>query len=144
METLYCTMKKENKSFWLTNISNRNVSLSDLNLTIKSMSSVNLLDSKHYKYTLEELQKSLNSGSVYSKRDKIFKRDFAPNSVQSKMSIVHESFIPSRERSVFVVKEEKYDELEISNQFVADEKFAEENIEIVELDNVPIKSKDKK
>jgi len=131
-------MVKEDKSFWLTNISKSNVSIADLNLTIKARSSVNLLDNKHYSYTLEQLQKSVDSGSVYSKRSKIKKRIVAPEIIKMNVPFLRETYIPSRERSVFTIKEEKYEELSVT-----DEQFAEENIEIVELDNVPIKSKDK-
>lgn len=145
MPTLYCIMIKDNKSFWLTNKSKYNVTLTDLNITIKSLSSVNLLDKKHYNYTFEQLQKSVDSGSVYNKRDKIVKREIPPKSIKMNIPFLQETYIPSRERSVFVIKEEKYEELEvIADQFKADEKFAEDNIEIVELDNVPIRSKDKK
>jgi len=136
-------MKNNNTAaFWLTNISNMNVSLTDLNLTVKAYSCVNLLDAKHYYYTPEQLQKSAESGSIFKKRNKLVVRKISPEILQpinfqfgaNSISVVHDAFIPSRERSVLTIKEENYEELNIS-----DEQFADENAEIVELDTKPIK-----
>ena len=127
-------MKKEMPAFWLTNISNMNVSLADLNLTVKAYSSINLLDSKHYYYTLEQLQKSAESGSIFKKSNKLIVRKVAPEILQANVPMLRETFIPSRERSIFAIKEENYEELNLS-----DEQFAQENADIVELDNKPIK-----
>lgn len=132
--TLYCTtMKTEAPTFWVTNISPRNVSLADLNLTIRAFSSVNLLDKKHYQYTLEQLQKSVEAGSIFKKRDKIIVRKIAPEVLKANVPLTRETFIPSRERSIFSIKEEKYDELNLSN-----EEYAKENADIVILDEKPL------
>jgi hypothetical protein len=127
-------MKKEDPTFWLTNISSMNVSLMDLSLTVKAFSSVNLMDKKHYPYTLEQLTKSSESGSIFKKRDKLVVRKIAPEILIANIPLNRETFIPSRERSVLSIKEEHYDELNIS-----DEQFAEDNADIIELDNKPIK-----
>jgi hypothetical protein len=127
-------MKNEPLTFWLTNISNRNVSLTDLNLTVKAYSTVNLLDKKHYQYTLEQLVKSAESGSLFKKRDKMVVRKIAPEILKANVPLSRETFIPSRERSLFVIKEENYEELNVS-----DEQFAQENADIVDLDSKPIK-----
>lgn len=124
---------KNEKSFWLTNISNRNVSLSDLNLTIPAYSSVNLLDNKHYSYTLEQLQNSVSKGSLFLKRDKIVVRKVPPTHTKINMPFLHETHIPSRERSVLTISQEKYEELNIS-----DEDFAQQNADIAELDRLPL------
>lgn len=115
--------------FWITNISNRNVSLTDLNLTIKSFSSVNLLDNKHYNYSLEQLQISANSGSLAKKRDKLFIRQLAPTIIKKNTAFDRESMIPTRERSLYSIKEEHYEELAIS-----DEDFAKENADTAQID----------
>lgn len=129
-------MKTEAPTFWVSNISPRNVSLADLNLTIKAFSSVNLLDKKHYQYTAEQLQKSSESGSIFKKRDKIIVRKIAPEVLRANVPLTRETFIPSRERSIFSIKEEKYDELNVS-----DEEFAKENADLVKLDEKPIPKK---
>ena len=64
-------------SFWVTNIS-PNVTLADLALNIKAYMTVNLLDARHYKYTMEQLQKSRQFGSIFNKRDKIIVRETEP------------------------------------------------------------------
>jgi len=133
-------MKTEQPTFWLTNVSNRNVSLTDLNLTVKAYSSINLLDNKHYKYTLDQLQKSVESGSVFKKRNKLVVRKIAPEILRANMPLLRETFIPSRERSVFAIKEENYEELmvENENQKASDEQFARDNADIIELDGQPL------
>lgn len=124
-------------AFWITNISNRNVSLSDLNLTIKAYSSINLLNKKHYNYTLEQLIKSRDSGSIFNKRNKIKVRQIEPEIIKMNAPTLAETYIPSRERSIYSIKEEKYEELMMS-----DEAFAEENASLIELDSIkPIISK---
>jgi len=122
-------MKKEQSTFWVTNISNRNVSLADLNLTIKAFSSVNLLDSKHYYYTIEQLEKSKLEGSIFNKRNKIKVREVAPEIIKMNIPFNSETFIPTRERSVLEIKHINYEELDMS-----DVDFAEENIEMTVMD----------
>lgn len=115
--------------FWITNISNRNVSLTDLNLTIKAFSSVNLLDKKHYEYSLEQLQASVKSGSLAKKRDKLVVRQFAPTIIKKNTAFNPESMIPTRERSLYNIKEEHYEELAVS-----DEDFAKDNADTAQID----------
>lgn len=116
--------------FWITNISNRNVSLTDLNLTIKAFSSVNLLDKKHYDYSLEQLQASVSGGSLSKKRDKLFVRRLAPTIIKKTTAFNSESMIPTRERSLYNIKEEHYEELAVS-----DEDFAKDNADTAQIDD---------
>lgn len=129
-------MKQELPTFWLTNFSKRNVSLADLNLTIKAFSSVNLLDKKHYSYTLDQLVKSANEGSIFKKQSMLVVRQTAPTVIKMNIPFDRETFIPSRERSLYSIKEENYDELNVS-----DEDFAKENADIVALDAKPLVTK---
>lgn len=110
-----------------------NVSLADLNLTIKAYSSVNLMDKKHYSYTLSQLETSLKSGSLFKKRNKIVPRTVPPEIIKNNLPISYDTFIPSRERSILSIKEEKYEELNVS-----DEAFAEDSIETAVLDAEPL------
>lgn len=114
-------------TFWVTNISNMNVSLSDLNLTIKPFSSVNLLDSKHYSYTKEQLDKSVKEGSIFKKRNKIFVRKVAPIVEKKTILSIKDTYIQSRERSVYSIKQETYEELEMT-----DDEFIKENIDLID------------
>jgi len=115
----------DGQEFWITNITKMNISLADLNLTVKPYSSVNLL-SKHYYLTPEQLQKSAESGSIFKKRDKIVVRKIAPEVLQANIVLTSDTFIPNREKSIYSIKEEYYEELNIS-----DEEFANENSELI-------------
>lgn len=123
------------KEFWVSNISNMNVTLADLALNIRARSSVNLLDNKHYKYTLEQLQASAEKGSLFKKRDKIYVRKLAPKILKSNLQFNRDSVIPGRERSVLEIKQNHYEELAIT---VSDEEFANELADMADV-NEPIK-----
>lgn len=123
------TSKKQADTFWVTNISNRNVSLTDLNLTIKAFSSVNLLNTKHYPYTRAQLEKSAASGSLFKKRSMLAVRKVAPEVFDMNIPFLYETYIPTREKSVLTITEEKYEELNVS-----DEEFAKDNADTAELD----------
>jgi hypothetical protein len=133
-------MAKQVPTFWVTNMCNRNVSLADLNLTIPAYRTVNLLDGRHYSYTLEQLQKSQQKGSLFAKRTIVSVRKVAPDTIRSDMPVDRESHIPSRERSVLVIKETHYEELELSqtDQKKKEEEFAKESVdeEFAELNEV--------
>lgn len=61
-------MSKNLKQIWLINIStNRDVSISDLGITVIKGQRVNLL-SKHYHLTQEQINQSIKSGSIYKKK----------------------------------------------------------------------------
>ncbi len=126
-------MKKEAITFWVTNISNMNVSLADLNLTIKAYSSVNLMDMRHYQYKIEQLKTSVESGSIFKKRDKIIVRKVAPEVLKANVPLTRETFIPTRERSLLSIKEENYEELNVS-----DEEFAKDNADTADADTKPM------
>src|SRR5271166_4889483 len=104
---MYSDMKSNssNASFWVSNISSRNVTLSDLALNIRAFSTVNLLDKKHYQYTLDRLVKSRTSGSIFSKRDKIKVRESAPIIIKETVPFMQDAVMPSRERSILQIKE---------------------------------------
>ena len=108
-------MKKESSAFWITNISNKNVTLSDLYISVKANSSVNLM-SKHYYFTLEQLEKSVASGSIYKKSDKIKKRKIPPPPESTILQVDLHSVVPSKPRSIFEIEHKRYIELEISDE----------------------------
>jgi hypothetical protein len=142
-------MAKKEKEYWVTNLSNRNVTLADLALNIPAWRSVNLLDQRHYKYTFEQLEKSRISGSIFAKSDRIRKRETPSNIMdgyavnlrsilsQPNVPLKQETHIPSRERSTFVIKEERYEELEFKeDQKKTEEEYAKENAEFAQMDEV--------
>lgn len=120
------------KSFWITNVSKRDVSLADLNVTIRSFTSVNLLDSKHYQLTESQIQNSLNGGSLAKKSDKIKLRLAPPPSNKATSILKQETALPSRARSGIPTIVPQYDELDVS-----DDAIAEELAETAEQDRQP-------
>lgn len=130
-------MKKVGPAFWVSNISPMNVTLADLALNIKAFSTVNLLDKRHYRYTLEQLQKSQASGSIFKKRDKILVRNMPPPGPEkTKTPFAQSSFFPDRARSLYKMDDTEYDELKVSeeDQKKQDELYAQENADLAEID----------
>lgn len=114
-------MTSKNDAFWVVNISKKNVSLSDLALTIPAGRRLNLLDSKHFHYTLEQLEQSKTSGSLLKKNHLVKVVDHVPRPIEI---IKHELSTEPRQvpkRSNVKIVETEYEELMIS-----DEKFAQE------------------
>lgn len=130
-------MKTIEVAFWVTNMSPMNVTLADLAVNIKAFSTVNLLDKKHYSYTLEQLLKSKESGSLFKKRDKISVREIAPPKKKPDvMPFIQSSVIPDRTRSIYRIDDKEYEELQVSqeDQQKQDEIYAKENADLAELD----------
>lgn len=117
--------------FWIKNISKMNVSLSDLQLVVPTGRSWNLLDSKHFRYTLEQLEKSAQDGSIFKKSDKIKVRNVPPTElVKPGIYIASDPIEMQRNtklRSLVTIEEKRYEELEIdSDPRIAEEKHAAE------------------
>ncbi len=124
-------------TFWVTNMSPMNVTLADLALNIRAFSTVNLLDKKHYSYTLEQLLKSKESGSLFKKRDRVIVREVPPPEQDKENTpIQREAIMPSRERSILTIEEKEYEELKVSeeDQKKQDEIYAQENADLAEID----------
>ena len=131
-------MRTKEPPFWVTNMSPRNVTLADLALNIRSFSTVNLMDKKHYSYTLEQLVKSKESGSIFAKSDRIKVRDVPPPRKDvNPMPFVQSSVIPDRTRSIYQIDEKEYEELNVSleDQQKQDEIYAQDNADLAELDS---------
>lgn len=116
-------MNDDKKDFWITNISKMNVCLRDLALTVKAKSHANLLDSQHYKYTLEQLEKSAESGSIFAKRDKIKVRKVLPPHLQKTIEISKDPLEWARKPlySKVEIREEKFEELIESDEQIAED-----------------------
>lgn len=145
-------MKPSQKpAFWVTNVSPFNVTLADLALNIGAFRTMNLLDKKHHNYTMEQLMKSKESGSISKKQDKIKVREMAPPEEEKKtLPIQREAIMPSRERSVLVIEEKEYIELKMAEesdvkeaQKKMDEDFARESAELDD-EIIPTKTDNKK
>ncbi len=121
---------KFDEQFWVSNISNMDVSLADLALSIPARKTVNLLDRRHYSFTMEQLKASHTNGSLFNKRGKIKKRVVPP--VFETRQMVEVDFnvvVPSRRRSVVQIEHIQYDELDLSDDVFAEQAadFVDEN-----------------
>lgn len=117
--------------FWIVNISKMNVSLSDLQLVVPARGSWNLLDQKHFKYTLNQLETSAKEGSLFKKSNKIKVRNVPPSEmVKPGIYVATDPIEMQRNtklRSMVKIEEKKYEELEIdSDPRIAEEKHATE------------------
>lgn len=110
------------KQFLVSNISDMNVSLSDLGLTIPARKTVNLLDKRHYSFTEEELTLSATSGSLFKKKAKVVVRKVPPIfETRQLVEVDHNAVVPSRRRSAVQITEERHEELEVSDDIFAEQ-----------------------
>lgn len=113
------TSEIKRHEFWVVNLSDKNVSLRDLAITIPAHSNINLLGKKP-QHTLEQLLASVESGSIFSKRDKIRVRNVPPQIPVPPGIYVMKEVRSGPIRSLVEIKEPKYVELDFSDeQFVA-------------------------
>lgn len=116
--------KVKEEEFWATNISNCNVSLRDLAITIPSKKSCNLLNSKHYSFNRSQLELSATSGSLFAKRDKILIRQSAPEPVVLpgiQISKIPRFIAQNMQRTKIIVEEQVFEELLSSDEEMADD-----------------------
>jgi hypothetical protein len=108
------------EGIWITNLSKNIVSLGDLAIHMQPFCSINLLDKRHYKLSIEQIMNSVENGSICAKRDKIIIREIPPPEAPKQ-------FIPQDYNAVYPVQEvrkrwsppietNKYEELEISDE----------------------------
>lgn len=142
---------KNKPGFWVTNISKKDVCLADLKLTIRRGDRKNLLDSRHFSYTIEELEKSRESGSLHAKSDKIKVSYIQPQEIVKPgvyIAKVYSGEIPDivgkhvvpvepivrTARSQLKIVQKEYEELSLS-----DEKYAEDFLSDTEFLTNPYK-----
>ena len=107
-------------SFFVINVSNRNVCLSDLALTIPAGRCFDLLND-HFSFTIEQLKASLKDGSLYRKRDKIKIGKGRPEVVEVGRIERSEYPIITRPRSAVKIKEPVFEDLMLSDEDYANE-----------------------
>lgn len=95
------------------------ISLGDLRVTIRSMSTVNLLDSKHYSFTREQLEQSAESGSIAARKGRLHVRRVAPDPPgRREVMIERNGAIIKPLRSQVRIDEPYYEELDLSEEQV--------------------------
>lgn len=132
------------EGFFVHNISKMNVSVGDLRLYIPAKKVVNLLDSRHYRYSFEQLMKSYTSGSLSKKQDKLIVQFEAPKKIEYKNLTdprkIEISPVPMDSKYIFNlrIQEVKFEELDFSGP--SDEQFAAEFSAIYEEDSEKAKT----
>jgi len=110
--------------WWIINISQMNVCLSDLGITIPSGRSWNLLDSRHFSFKIEDLEKSKNEGSLFKKRDKIrigkMHQQIPPQ--KDKVELSNQP-MQTKKRSAVKINDPNYED---GDWMFSDEEYAEE------------------
>jgi len=114
--------------FWITNITKLDVMLGDLRLSVPNRTHMNLLDSKHFHYSLAQLQESEKSGSLYKKSDKIKVRKVRPEILVEPGLYVSEAPLYMTEHpelSQVIIEHVDYEELHVGSGLkISDEEFA--------------------
>ncbi|KKN18076.1 hypothetical protein LCGC14_0959350 [marine sediment metagenome] len=109
-------------NWWITNVSDMNVCLADLGITVPAGRSWNLLDKKHFQFKVEDLERSRAIGSINKKRDKIKTGITHQQIVKSSHELAKQP-IQTRKRSAVKITESKYDD---GDWLFSDEEHAEE------------------
>jgi hypothetical protein len=107
-------------SFFVINVSNRNVCLSDLALTIPAGRCYDLLND-NFSFTIEQLKASLKDGSLYRKRDKIKIGKGRPEVAEVGRIQMSEYPIITRNRSAIKIEEPVFEDLMLSDEDYANE-----------------------
>lgn len=144
-------LKKNKPEFWVANIrQDRDVALRDLRLTIRAGKTVNLLDDRHYHYTLEQLQKSAKSGSIFAKSRMIKVREGKPQNVPKMVRevVIPRILKPVRNKNIDV-SIPNYEELDFVKKTeeelrAEEERLAAEMADAAAQDYAPILPVDKK
>lgn len=131
---------RANHEFWVTNVSNKmDISLSDLRLTIRRGQSKNLLDPRYYKYTLDQLHESAETGSISKKSRYIKVRDLPPTKViKPGVHMSKQNRQPNVVRTNVEIEIPKYADLDIETLENDIETFAAEEADFADEDNTPI------
>ncbi len=122
---------------WVTNMTKRDILIGDLGARIPSMKTVDLLDDWHSIYTLERVQKSLESGSLFARKKakQILVRQSAPGQKPPRTLDVSNVSYPNRARSTIKFEEKVFEELEIGGSREEEEIFADEMAESAVVDH---------
>ena len=129
----------------MTNTSvDRDVSIGDLRITVRRGQTVNLLDRKHYHFTIEQLRKSAESGSLKAKSYflKVREKAGAPRTVKMIQEIEPRRVLKSVPRNAVKIEEPKYKDLDFVEE--ADAEIARESAEAEAIDHRPLLAVDKK
>jgi|SRR5271166_4379416 len=122
----------QDQQFWITNLSNRIISLGDLAVHIQPFTTINLLDPSYYHLTRAQVDASRANGSLFARRNVIVERKIAPSAAAPKyIPYDRNAIYPGRKISGVETETVTYEELNIS-----DTTYAEENADTAEADHL--------
>jgi len=114
-------MKNKKTEFWICNISEMNVTLRDLAISVPAKKGINLL-SKHYSFSYDQLKKSMTTGSIFIKRDKIKVSKGPPQeNTPPDQTVCKYPIVMRRKIYVPEIEEVTFDEFNFSDEQFADE-----------------------
>ena len=121
---------------WVTNLTKMKIVLGDLKLTLQPYKTLDILDKRHSNLTLEEVAKSIQSGSIYKKwqEKKISFREKAPTPKNDKKIELSKVSFPYKYRQYSPVEQKVFSEFDLD--FDTD-KFAELNADASEIEHEP-------
>lgn len=121
---------KTGPEFWVSNISGRkDVTIGDLRVKIPLGRTVNLMDQRHYHFTLKQLQKSHESGSLKLKEEgkEIKVRPGEPQKQPTMvLQVERNPRVLKPLRTKVDVTDEPYEELDFEETTESENEFAEE------------------
>lgn len=138
------------EELWITNISTKkDISISDLRITIRRGQSINLFGKtkngkKCYNLTKEQIEKSILSGSIFTKRNFIKIRNVAPVVFTNKIDTADfmDRSLTLLNRKSEPIENIDYPDLDFDAE--SSEEFAEQNAEFEFIDRAPVLAVDPK
>jgi len=124
--------KKSKEELWVSNISNTDVSLSDLGITIQKYTTVDLFNFKKYPFLNKQLViQSIQTGSISKRPNKLIIRLLPPEKKKIKNLPVSDKPLTGSlyQKNAVKVDKEVFEELDLP-----DEVYAEENADFAEFD----------
>jgi len=143
-------MIKKDEELWITNISRvKDISLGDLRLTIRRGQSINLLAKKKngrpsYSFSREQIQASIDSGSIFSRSDEVKVRRIAPVVFNHRIDVIESSDRNSTrlKRKATEIDNPEFPDLDIDEGSL--EEYAAQNADMDFADRQPILAVDPK
>jgi hypothetical protein len=138
--------KIDGPTFWVSNINQkRDIMLGDLRVTVRAGRTINLLDSRHYHFTIEQLRASAKNGSIFKKGRWIKVREGSPQQPPTMVQeIVRKRRVLQPLRTSVDVDAPSFEELDFIDSAEADSAFAEEQADAAFQDHAPALAVDKK
>lgn len=128
---------KTNEELWVTNISGtQDLSISDLRITIRHGSSINLLATNKrgkflYNFTKQDIEKSLKDGSLFKKSNLLKVRRISPIVLNHRIDVANSGGRPSSRlnRKATEIETFEYPDLDFEEDESV-EKFAEQTADL--------------